>query len=178
MPPSGDGRGREMKTNGPVGPSLCAGPPCAGMAATVALLEGTSGPSAPAGGREDEGATSRTTGAITALSASAIQGARGRRPRRAPVRLLDRGAIVTSKERAAAGGNPPNGATSAPRSGAAKGLSMNKVYVVRRARTEHLEDAGSAESSATGATDDNEGRSVRRPPDGAGLHRQARSRRA
>jgi hypothetical protein len=37
---------------------------------------------------------------------------------------------------------------------------MNKVYVVRRARTEHLEDAGSADSSAIGATEDDEGRSV------------------
>src|SRR5882724_832475 len=58
----------------------------------------------------------------------------------------------------AAGGRP-----------ALRGLSMNEVHVVRRARTEHLEDAGSAKSSAIGATEDNEERSVRKPPDDGGL---------
>ena len=43
---------------------------------------------------------------------------------------------------------------------------MNKVYVVRRARTELIEDAGSANSSAIGATEGNEERSVRKPHDG------------
>ena len=44
---------------------------------------------------------------------------------------------------------------------ASRGVSKNKVYVIRRARTELLEDAGSADSSAIGATEDNEERSVR-----------------
>jgi len=52
---------------------------------------------------------------------------------------------------------------------ALRGLSKNKVYVVRRARTELLEDAGSANSSAIGATEDNEERSVRSQHDGVGL---------
>ena len=51
----------------------------------------------------------------------------------------------------------------------ATGLSKNEVYGVRRARTELLEDAGSADSSAIGATEDNEERSVRSQHDVAGL---------
>jgi len=47
---------------------------------------------------------------------------------------------------------------------------MNKVYVVRRARTELLEDPGNTDSSATGATEDKEERSVRSQHDGVGLH--------
>jgi len=47
--------------------------------------------------------------------------------------------------------------------------SKNKVYVVRRARTELLEDAGSPNISAIGATEDKEERSVRSQHDGVGL---------
>jgi len=57
--------------------------------------------------------------------------------------------------------------------GVRRGLAENRVYDVRRARTELLEDAGSADSSAIGATEDNEGRSVRKPHDVVGLLGQA-----
>jgi len=64
-------------------------------------------------------------------------------------------------------------AIASPEGDAAKGLSKNKGHVVRRARTELLEDAGSANSSAIGATEDKEERSVRKPHDDVGLLGQA-----